>query len=44
MKNTLSQKKPVKAEVIARRADAGKDVSQFFTNTGRMMQPCETKS
>jgi hypothetical protein len=27
------------AESIARRADRGEDVSRFFTNRGRMMQP-----
>jgi len=41
MKNTRSQKKPVTAEAIARRADAGEDVSRFFTNAGRMMQPIQ---
>jgi hypothetical protein len=44
MKNTRKLKKPVGAEAIARRADAGEDISLFFTNTGRMMKPCETKS
>jgi hypothetical protein len=37
MTSTRKQKKPVVAEAIARRADQGKDVSQFFTNKGRMM-------
>ncbi len=41
MKNTRKQKKPVEAEAIARLADAGKDVSPFFTNTGRMMGPIQ---
>jgi hypothetical protein len=41
MKTTRSQKKLVGAETIARRADAGKDVSPFFTNTGRMMGPIQ---
>jgi Ribbon-helix-helix protein, copG family len=27
------------AEAIARLADQGRDVSRFFTNTGRMMMP-----
>ena len=36
MKNTR-RAKPVDAEVIARLADDGKDVSRFFTNAGRMM-------
>jgi hypothetical protein len=30
---------PAEAEVIARLADQGSDVSRFFTNTGRMMTP-----
>ena len=30
---------PAEAEVIARLADQGGDVSRFFTNTGRMMKP-----
>jgi hypothetical protein len=29
------------AEAIARRAEQGKDVSRFFTNTGRMMEPIQ---
>ena len=37
MKNTRKRRKAVSAEAIARRADQGKDVSRFFTNTGRMM-------
>ena len=37
MKNTRKLSKPVSAEVIARLADQGRDVSRFFTNTGRMM-------
>ncbi len=41
MKNIRNQKKPVAAESIARLADAGKDVSRFFTNTGRMMEPIQ---
>jgi hypothetical protein len=41
MKNTRSQKKAVGAETIARQADAGEDVSQFFTNSGRMMGPIQ---
>ena len=39
MKSTRKQRKPLSAEAIARLADNGKDVSQFFTNTGRMMMP-----
>jgi hypothetical protein len=41
MKNIRTQKKPVAPETIARLADAGKDVSHFFTNTGRMMEPIQ---
>ena len=35
MKNTRSRNKPVSAEATARMAEEGKDVSRFFTNTGR---------
>ena len=41
MKNTSRKKKSVSAESIARRADAGKDVSSFFTNSGRRMEPIQ---
>lgn len=40
MKNTVS-KKPVSAEAIGRLADKGRDVSRYFTNAGRMMQPVQ---
>ena len=40
MKNT-PKKKPVSAESIARLADAGKNVSSFFTNKGGMMRPIQ---
>jgi Ribbon-helix-helix protein, copG family len=33
-----SKKKPISAEAIARLADNGKDVSRFFTNSGKMMK------
>jgi hypothetical protein len=39
MKSTRKPEKPKSAEAIARLADQGKDVSRFFTNTGRMMVP-----
>jgi len=39
MANTRRRRKAVPAETIARLADGGKDVSRFFTNTGRMMGP-----
>ncbi len=41
MKNIRKQKAPKKAEAIARMADAGRDVSLFFTNKGRMMGPIQ---
>jgi hypothetical protein len=39
MKSTRKPRKamPAEAEVIARLADQGSDVSHFFTNAGRMM-------
>jgi hypothetical protein len=42
MKSIRKQTKPVAAEAIARLADKGKDVSRFFTNTGRMMGPTQS--
>jgi hypothetical protein len=42
MKSIRTQKKQVEAEAIARLADEGKDVSHFFTNTGRMMTPIQS--
>ena len=41
MENTRKRRKPVSAEAIARLADDGRDVSRFFTNTGRMMGPIQ---
>ena len=41
MKNTRRQRKPVSAEAIAHLAEKGSDVSQFFTNRGRMMPPIQ---
>ena len=41
MNKTRRTRKPVAAESIARLADQGKDVSRFFTNTGRMMSPIQ---
>jgi hypothetical protein len=35
------KKKPASAESIARMADSGKNVSRFFTNSGRMMKPIQ---
>ncbi len=40
MKNAR-RKKTASAESIARMADRGKDVSRFFTNSGRMMEPIQ---
>ena len=39
MKQTSKTLKLTSAEEIARRADHGEDVSRFFTNSGRMMEP-----
>jgi hypothetical protein len=41
MKKTRSRKKPISAAAIARLADNGKDVSRFFTNSGKMMKPIQ---
>lgn len=37
MKKTHSADKPVSADAIARMAEAGKDISGFFTGKGRMV-------
>ena len=39
MKNTHRQRKVVAADAIARLADRGENVSRFFTNSGRKMEP-----
>jgi len=39
MKNTHRQRKAVSADAIAELADRGADVSRFFTNSGRRMEP-----
>ncbi len=39
MKSIRRSRKPPTAEAIARRAERGEDVSRFFTNAGRMMEP-----
>ncbi len=39
MKHTRKNRKLMSAEEIARLADRGRDVSRFFTNAGRMMEP-----
>ena len=41
MKATRSRRKVPLAESIARLADRDEDVSKFFTNKGRMMQPIQ---
>jgi len=41
MKKTHKPVKPVSAEAIARLASRGKDVSGFFKNEGRMVQPIQ---
>ena len=41
MKPTRESSKAPSAESIARMADRGEDVSRFFTNRGRMMQPIQ---
>jgi hypothetical protein len=39
MKKTRKPEKPIAAEAIARLAECGEDVSSYFTNRGRMMDP-----
>lgn len=41
MKSTHSRTKIIAAEEIAGLADKGKDVSRFFTGSGRMMPPVQ---
>jgi Ribbon-helix-helix protein, copG family len=41
MNKTRRRRKPVSAESIARLTDQGKNVSRFFTNSGRMMGPIQ---
>jgi hypothetical protein len=41
MKKTSKTKRSVSAESIARLADNGKDISSYFTNTGKMMPPLD---
>jgi hypothetical protein len=41
MRRTGKPKRPVSAEAIARLAERGKDVSRYFTNRGRMMEPVQ---
>jgi len=39
MKKTRKPEKPIAAEAIARLAERDQDVSSYFTNRGRMMEP-----
>jgi hypothetical protein len=41
MKKTGRTSKATTAETIARMADSGKDISRFFTNSGKMMKPVQ---
>jgi len=41
MKKTRKTNKPISAEAIARLADQGKDISDFFDGKGRMVQPIQ---
>jgi hypothetical protein len=41
MQSTRRRRKPAPAESIARLAEQGKDVSQFFTNRGRIHGPIQ---
>jgi hypothetical protein len=41
MKKTRKTVKPISAEAIARLADQGKDISEFFEGKGRMVQPIQ---
>jgi hypothetical protein len=41
MKRIRKRSKILPAEAIARQAEQGKDVSRFFTNSGKMMEPIQ---
>lgn len=41
MRNIRRTRKPVSADKIAQLADQDKDISAFFTNSGRMMPPIQ---
>jgi hypothetical protein len=41
MKRTRKRRGVPTAEAIARLAENGRDISRFFTNTGRMMEPIQ---
>lgn len=44
MKRSREKGKAQSAESIARMADRGEDVSRFFTNRGKMMQPIQREN
>ncbi len=44
MSRTRKRQRPPSAESIARLADQGRDVSQYFTNRGRMVRPAQAVS
>jgi hypothetical protein len=37
MKKANKSKRPISAEYIARQAERGEDISEYFTNKGRLM-------
>ena len=41
MKKTRRRSKTASAEAIVRLAEQGKDISRFFTNTGKLMEPIQ---
>ena len=41
MRNTRKKRKRISPEAIAHLADKGKDVSRFFTNSGRIVVPVQ---
>ncbi|HEU0047538.1 MAG TPA: hypothetical protein VFQ43_08035 [Nitrososphaera sp.] len=41
MNKTPKKTRPVSAETIAKRAERGENISQFFTGKGRMMTPIQ---
>jgi len=42
MKKASKTNRPLSAESIAQLADRGKDISGYFTNTGKIMPPLES--
>jgi hypothetical protein len=41
MPRTVKARKPISADEISEMAERGKNVSRFFTNNGKMMQPIQ---